>query len=150
MTRKTYATKRTATKPAAKEPSPASLSRLAGANTRTLRDWRTEAVARVRALIRQTDPGVREELKWRKPSNPGGVPVWSHDGIICTAEVYKAYVKVTFANGAVLEDPSGLFNSSLGGHARRAIDIREGDKISEDAFKTLVRAAVDLNVSRKS
>lgn len=108
-------------------------------------DWRSKALSRVRALIKQADPDVVEEVKWRKPSNPGGVPVWSHDGIICTGETYKSYVKLTFARGAALEDRSRLFNSSLEGNTRRAIDIREADKIDEDAFKALVCAAVVLN-----
>ena len=96
------------------------------------------------------DPEVVEELKWRKPSNPGGVPVWSHDGIICTGETYKNRVKLTFANGASLEDPSGLFNSSLEGNTRRAIDFREGDRIDEEALKALVRSAVDLNAASRA
>ena len=96
------------------------------------------------------DPEVVEELKWRKPSNPGGVPVWSHDGIICTGETYKNRVKLTFANGASLEDPSGLFNSSLEGNTRRAIDFREGDRIDEEALKALFRSAVDLNAASRA
>ena len=105
-------------------------------------------LARVRRLIREADPEVVEEVKWRKPSNAMlGVPVWAHDGIICTGETYKAVVKLTFAKGASLEDPSGLFNSSLEGNIRRAIDIREGDKIDEKALKALIRAAVALNIS---
>ena len=104
----------------------------------------------MRALIRQADPGVVEEVKWRKPSNGMlGVPVWEHDGIICTGETYKSYVKLTFAKGAALEDPAGLFNASLEGNARRAIDIREGDKIDERAFKALIRAAVAVNEGKK-
>ena len=101
----------------------------------------------MRALIKQAVPDVVEELKWKKPSNPSGVPVWSRAGIICTGETYKDKVKLTFAKGAALEDPSRLFNSSLEGNVRRAIDIREGEKIDEDAFKALVRAAVVLNAS---
>jgi hypothetical protein len=112
-----------------------------------LDDWRGEMLSRVRALIKQADPEVVEELKWRKPSQPGGVPVWSHDGMICTGETYKSVVKLTFAKGASLDDPAGLFNSSLEGNTRRAIDIREGDAIDEDAFKALIRAAVSLNES---
>ena len=104
-------------------------------------------LTRLRALIKQADPEVVEEMKWKKPSNPSGVPVWSHDGIICTGETYKDKVKLTFARGAALDDPSGLFNSSLEGNTRRAIDIREGDSIDEDAFKALVRSAVALNIS---
>jgi hypothetical protein len=111
-------------------------------------DWRAETLARMRALILAADPEVAEEVKWRKPSNPAGVPVWSHDGIICTGEIYKSAVKLTFMNGAALDDPSGLFNSSLEGNARRAIDIHEGERIEEKAFKALVRAAVALNTSK--
>ena len=107
--------------------------------------WRGEMLARIRRLINEADPEVVEEMKWRKPSNPAGVPVWSHAGIICTGEVYPKYVKTTFAKGASLKDPSGLFNSSLEGNARRAIDFHEGWKFDEEAFKTLVRAAVELN-----
>src|SRR5262249_40193982 len=111
-------------------------------------DWRGKTLGRVRALIKQADPDALEESKWRKPSNPTGVPVWSHDGIICTGETSRDKVKLTFAKGAALRDPSGLFNSSLDGNTRRAIDIREGDTIDEEAFKALVRAAVLLNTSR--
>jgi hypothetical protein len=111
-------------------------------------DWRSETLARVRSLITQADPDAVEEVKWRKPSNPAGVPVWSHAGIICTGETYKDKVKLTFPNGSSIEDPSGLFNAGLEG-VRRAIDIREGDTINERAFKTLIRAAVALNVSKK-
>lgn len=111
-------------------------------------DWRTETLARVRKLIQQADSEVVEEIKWRKPSNGmAGVPVWSHDGIICTGETYKSVVKLTFAKGASLEDPAGLFNSSLEGNTRRAIDIHEGDKINEKALKELILAAVALNTS---
>jgi hypothetical protein len=114
-------------------------------------DWRGEVLARVRALIRQADPGVVETVKWRKPSNAMlGVPVWEHDGIICTGETYKQYVKLTFARGAALDDPSDLFNSSLEGNVRRAIDIHEGDKINEKALKALIRAAVALNTSARA
>ena len=123
------------------------------ANTKTKEsgDWRAETLARVRALIKEADPGVVEERKWRKPSNGMvGVPVWSHDGIICTGETYKAIVKLTFANGAALEDPAHLFNSSLEGNTRRAIDIREGDKINEKSLKALIRAAVALNTSKQT
>jgi hypothetical protein len=108
-------------------------------------DWRGETLARLRELIKEADPDVVEELKWRKPSNPAGVPTWSHDGIICTGETYKAKVKLTFASGASLEDPAGLFNASLVGGTRRAIDIGEGDEVDPDAFKALIRSAVDLN-----
>jgi hypothetical protein len=110
-------------------------------------DWRGAALARVRRLIREADPEVVEEVKWRKPSNPSGVPVWSHGGIICTGETYKDKVKLTFANGASLDDPSKLFNSSLDGNTRRAIDIREGEEVDEAAFKALIREAVALNGS---
>ena len=110
-------------------------------------DWRDETLARIRALIEEADPEVVEEVKYRKPSSPEGVPVWSHDGMICSGETYKDKVKLTFAKGASLEDPSGLFNSSLDGKTRRAIDIGEGDAIDEDAFKALVREAVSLNES---
>ena len=129
----------------------ASPSQLIDARIAALGDWRGETLARVRKLIRQADPGVVEEVKWRKPSNAmRGVPVWEHDGIICTGETYKTYVKLTFANGAALEDPAGLFNASLEGNARRAIDIHEGDKIDETAFKALIRAAVALNTSKRA
>ena len=107
-----------------------------------LGDWRGKMLSRIRALIKQADPEVVEEWKWR------GVPVWSHDGLICTGETYKSVVKMTFAKGAALPDPSRLFNSSLDGNTRRAIDFREGEKIDEDALKTLIRAAVALNASR--
>jgi hypothetical protein len=125
----------------------ASPSRLIDAKIKVLGDWRGETLARVRALIKEADPGVSEEVKWRKPSNPHGVPVWERDGIICTGETYKSYVKLTFAKGASLADPSGLFNASLEGNMRRAIDLHEGDKLDEKAFKTLIRAAVALNTS---
>jgi hypothetical protein len=104
-------------------------------------------LSRIRALIHAADPAVVEEVKWRKPTNPAGVPVWSHDGIICTGETYKAVVKMTFVKGAALDDSAGLFNSSLEGNTRRAIDFREGDKINEKALKALIRAAVALNES---
>jgi hypothetical protein len=113
-----------------------------------LTDWRVEMLGRLRALIRQADPDVVEERKWIKPSNPGGVPVWSHAGIICTGETYKNAVKLTFAKGASLDDPAGLFNSSLEGGVRRAIDFREGEKINEKALQALVRAAVAFNTSK--
>jgi hypothetical protein len=112
-----------------------------------LSDWRGRTLLRVRALIEQADPEVVEEVKWKKPSNPTGVPVWSHDGIICTGETYKDKVKLTFFKGAALEDPAGLFNAGFGGDTRRAIDLRDGDEIDEKAFKALVRAAVALNAS---
>ncbi|TAK99460.1 MAG: DUF1801 domain-containing protein [Rhodospirillaceae bacterium] len=116
-------------------------SRLIDARIKELSDWRGEMLARIRALIKQADPEVVEEWKWR------GVPVWSHAGIICTGETYKNVVKMTFAKGAALEDPSGLFNSSLEGNTRRAIDFHEGDKIDEKGLKALIRAAVALNTS---
>src|SRR5437764_9146687 len=110
----------------------------------TEEDWRAEALERIRTLIRESDPEAVEERKWVKPSNPAGVPTWSHAGIICTGETYKDKVKLTFARGAALEDPSGLFNSGLDGGTRRAIDLRDGDAIDEAAFKALVREAVEL------
>ena len=119
-------------------------SQLIDARIEELGDWRGETLARVRKIIQQADPEVVEEWKWR------GVPVWSHAGILCTGETYKAVVKLTFAKGASLEDPSGLFNSSLDGNTRRAIDIREGEKIDEKALKALIRAAVALNTSKKA
>jgi hypothetical protein len=140
--------KRNVKKQATKEASPESPSRLIEARINELGDWRGKTLASVRALIKQADPDVVEEVKWRKPSNSmKGVPVWSHDGIICTGETYKDKVKLTFAKGASLEDPAGLFNASLQGNTRRAIDIREGDTINEEAFKALVCAAVALNAS---
>ena len=111
-----------------------------------LGDWRGATLAQVRKLIKQADPDVVEEWKWQKPTNPG-VPVWSHDGIICTGETYKNVVKLTFAKGAQLKDPKRLFNSSLEGNVRRAIDLHEGDRIDEAAFKALIREAVALNES---
>jgi hypothetical protein len=126
-------------------------SGLIDARIEELGDWRGETLARVRILIKQADPDVVEEVKWRKPSNSMlGVPVWSHAGIICTGETYKSVVKMTFAKGASLEDPCGLFNSSLEGNTRRAIDFREGDGIDEKALKALVRAAVALNTSGRA
>lgn len=110
-----------------------------------LGDWRGDTLARIRALIREADPDVVEAVKWCKPTNPSGVPVWEHDGILCTGETYGSSVKLTFANGAALPDPAGLFNASLTGTTRRAIDIREGAAIDEAAFKALVRAAAALN-----
>jgi hypothetical protein len=126
-------------------------SQLIDARIAALGDWRGEMLARVRSLIREADLEMVEEVKWRKPSNSmRGVPVWSHAGIICTGETYKDKVKMTFAKGASLKDPSGLFNSSLEGNVRRAIDFHEGDKIDEKALKALIRAAVALNTSRAS
>ncbi len=126
-------------------PSP---SQLIDARIKALGDWRGELLGRLRALIRQADPEVVEEVKWRKPSNPLGVPVWEHAGMICTGETYKDKVKLTFAQGAALKDPSGLFNSSLDGNTRRAIDFHEGDRIDEKALQALIRAAVDLNTAK--
>ena len=124
-------------------------SRLIDARIKELGGWRGETLARIRALIKEADPKVVEEVKWRKPSSAmSGVPVWSHAGIICTGETYKNAVKTTFAKGAALEDPSGLFNSSLEGNVRRAIDIHEGEEVDADALKALIRAAVALNKSR--
>jgi hypothetical protein len=120
-------------------------SSLITARIADLNDWRGEALARIRKLIHDADPHIVETVKWRKPTNPNGVPVWEHDGIVCTGETYKTYVKLTFAKGAALADPSQLFNASLEGNARRAIDIREGDRINATAFKALIRAAVALN-----
>ena len=122
------------------EPSP---SKLIDGRIKELGDWRGETLKRIRALIKEADPDVVEEWKWR------GVPVWEHDGIICTGETYKAVVKLTFARGAALDDPAGLFNSSLDGNVRRAIDIGEGVKLNEKALKALIRAAVELNASKK-
>jgi hypothetical protein len=121
-------------------------SQLIDAKIKQLDDWRGETLARVRGLIKQADPDVVEEWKWRKATNPG-VPVWSHHGGICTGETYKSVVKLTFFKGASLDDPAGLFNSSLDGKVRRAIDIKEDDEIDEKAFVTLIRAAVSLNES---
>lgn len=116
-----------------------------------LTDWREDTLARMRKLILEADPGMTEEQKWKKPSNNmTGVPVFSHDGIVCTGETYRTAVKLTFAKGASLEDPSGLFNASLEGGTRRAIDIREGEKIDASAFKALIREAVALNTTGKS
>ena len=122
-------------------------SRLIDARIKELNDWRGKMLAQVRALIKQADPEVVEELKWKKPSNPAGVPVWSHNGQICTGETYKSVVKLTFFKGAQLDDPKGLFNSSLEGNARRAIDLHQGDRIDEAAFQALIREAVALNES---
>jgi hypothetical protein len=122
-------------------------SQLIDARIEELGDWRGEMLGRLRTLVKEADPEVVEEWKWAKPTNPG-VPVWSHDGILCTGETYKKVVKMTFAKGASLEDPSGLFNSSLEGNVRRAIDIHEGEEIDEHALKALIRAAVTLNESK--
>ncbi|MBD9475810.1 DUF1801 domain-containing protein [Achromobacter sp. K91] len=133
----------TKTSNATKEATQETASALIDARIRELDDWRGQTLARVRAIIRQADPGVVEEWKWR-------VPVWSHDGIICTGEAYKSAVKLTFAKGAALEDPSGLFNASLDGNTRRAIDIREGETLDETALAALIRAAAALNAAGKS
>lgn len=126
-----------------------SLSAEIDAKLAALGDWRGDALSRMRGLIHEADPAVVETVKWRKPSNPAGVPVWEHAGILCTGEVYKGYVKLTFARGAALDDPAGLFNAGFGGGTRRAIDIREGETVDTEAFKALVRAAVALNVRAK-
>lgn len=130
-------------------PESASPAEAIDARIQALDDWRGTMLGRIRKLIKQADPQVVEAVKWKKPSNPLGVPVWSHDGILCTGEAYKDKVKVTFAKGASLNDPAGVFNASLAGNERRAIDLHEGDKLNEKAFKALVRAAVALNQSRK-
>jgi hypothetical protein len=123
-------------------------STLVDAKIAELNDWRGALLKRLRALIQEADPEVVEEVKWRKPASPSGVPVWSDHGMICTGETYKDKVKLTFARGAALDDPTGLFNSSLDGGTRRAIDFHEGDAIDEAAFKALIRAAVELNRAR--
>jgi hypothetical protein len=122
-------------------------SQLIDARIRELDDWRGKKLSQIRALIKQADPEVVEEIKWRKPSNPAGVPVWYHEGIICTGETYKNHVRLTFAKGASLKDPKGVFNASLEGNALRAIVIHEGDEIDEKAFQALIRVAVKLNES---
>ena len=122
-------------------------SQLIDARIKELGDWRGKTLSRLRALIKQADPDVVEELKWKKPTNPGGVPVWSHDGIICTGETYKNAVKLTFPKGPQMKDPRKLFNASLESNARRAIDIHEGGTVDEAAFKALIREAVELNTS---
>ncbi|HWT13672.1 MAG TPA: DUF1801 domain-containing protein [Allosphingosinicella sp.] len=122
-------------------------SRLIDARIAALGDWRGEILALVRRLVREADPEAVEEVKWRKPSNPSGVPVWSHAGILCTGETYRDKVKLTFARGAALPDPSGLFNAGLEGNTRRAIDLSEGDPVDEAAFKALIRAAAALNLA---
>ena len=132
----------------AKRAETTSPSRLIDARIKELGDWRGETLARVRSVIRAADPGVVEEWKWAKATSPG-TPVWSHDGIICTGETYKAVVKLTFFRGAALPDPAGLFNSSLEGNARRAIDFHEGDEVNEAALKALIRAAVEVNMEKK-
>ena len=124
-------------------------SDLIDAKIASLDDWRGATLARLRALIREADPDIVEEVKWRKPTNPAGVPCWSHDGLVCTGETYKDKVKLTFANGAALDDPARLFNASLDAGTRRAIDLREGDRLDEPAFKALIRAAAALNAERE-
>ncbi len=126
-----------------------SAAELIDAKIAAIADWRGERLARFRALIKKADPEVVETVKWRKPSNPAGVPVWEHAGIICTGETYKGYVKLTFARGALLHDPAGLFNGSLNGNTMRAIDSRKDNPLDEEAFKTLVRAAVAFNVAHE-
>jgi hypothetical protein len=126
-----------------------SASEAIDAKIAALGDWRGAALAKVRRLIREADPEVTEDVKWRKPSNPAGVPVWECGGIICTGEAYADKVKLTFARGASIDDPSMLFNSSLGAGTRRAIDIRDGDEIDETAFKALVREAIAVNVEKR-
>lgn len=123
-------------------------SDLIDAGIAALGDWRGEVLARVRALIREADPEAVEAVKWRKPTNPAGVPAWEHEGLLCTGETYRDKVKLTFARGAALEDPAGLFNSSLDGNVRRAIDIKEGEELDEEALKALIREAVSANLSR--
>ena len=134
----------TAMKTSAKEASAASPSKLIDGRIKELGDWRGEMLKRIRALIKEADPEVVEEWKWR------GVPVWEHDGIICTGETYKAFVKLTFAKGAALADPAGLFNSSLDGNVRRAIDFKEGERINAPALKALILEAISLNTAGKS
>jgi hypothetical protein len=128
----------------ANPPSTEAASKNINKRVELLGDWRGKMLAHLRQLIQEADPGIQEEWKWAKPSNPG-TPVWSHDGIVCTGETYKQVVKLTFARGASIQDPKKLFNSSLEGNVRRAIDIREGEKINEAAFKQLIRAAVAAN-----
>lgn len=132
-------------KPAPEESASASID----AKINSLGDWRGKTLAHIRQLIHEADPGIEEEWKWVKPSSPG-TPVWSHDGIVCTGETYKQIVKLTFARGASIEDPKKLFNSSLEGNTRRAIDIPEGEKIDEPAFKQLIRAAVAANSAARA
>ena len=132
-----------------KKPEPGSASALIDERIKGLGDWRAKTLATVRALIHEADPEIVEEWKWVKPTAPG-TPVWSHAGLVCTGETYKNVVKMTFAKGAALKDPSRLFNSSLEGNVRRAIDIHEGEKVNETALKALIRAAVALNLEGKS
>ena len=123
-------------------------SALIDAKIASLGDWRSATLAKLRALIREADPDVVETVKWRKPTNPGGVPTWEHAGVLCTGETYKDKVKLTFAKGAAIDDPARLFNASLDGNVRRAIDFREGEPVDEAALKALIRAAVTLNRSK--
>lgn len=146
MTHQRPERKRTNKSPSLKVESP---SQLIDARIKELNDWRGKTLSQLRALIKQADPAVVEELKWKKPTNPGGVPVWSHNGIICTGETYKNAVKLTFAKGAQLKDPKKLFNASLEGNAFRAIDFHEGDTVDETAFKALIHEAVELNTSKE-
>ena len=118
------------------------------AKIKQLGDWRADTLARLRALIKEADPDVVEELKWKKPTNPAGVPTWSHDGVICTGDGFKGKVKLTFAKGAKLDDPHRVFNNGLGGNAMRAIDLKEGEWVNEEAFQNLIRAAVALNQAK--
>jgi hypothetical protein len=127
-----------------------SASTLIDEKIRSMGDWRGAALARMRRLILEADPEVLEEVKWRKPSNPAGVPTWSHSGIVCTGEAYRDKVKLTFAQGASLDDAAKLFNASLDGGTRRAIDIREGEEVDSDAFKSLFREAVAFNAGKKA
>jgi hypothetical protein len=133
-------------KPAMRSKAARPASKKPAARLRDLADWRHETLARMRALILEADPEIIEERKWRKPTNPAGVPTWSHHGIVCTGETYKNAVKLTFASGASVPDPVRLFNAGLEGNLRRAIDIREGETVDADAFKALVQAAVAVNV----
>ena len=141
--------KRTGVESEAAAKDASTVSQLIDAKIASLGGWRGDTLSRIRHLIHESDPDVIEEVKWRKPSNPSGVPVWSHAGILCTGETYRDKVKLTFANGASLADPSGLFNSSLEGKTRRAIDIHDGDQIDATAFKDLIRAAVALNTTQR-
>ena len=127
----------------------ASASELIDAKIASLGGWRGEMLARLRGVIRAADPAIVETVKWRKPSNPAGVPVWEREGIICTGETYRDKVKLTFARGAALDDPTGLFNASLDGNTRRAIDVHEGDEVDEAALRALIRAAVAVNLSKQ-
>jgi len=124
-------------------------SRLIDARIEGIGGWRGEMLAKIRALILEADPEIVEAIKWRKPSNPSGVPVWEHDGIICTGDAFKDKVKITFGKGALLDDPANVFNASLNGNAMRAVDLYEGDAINAREFKTLIRRAVKLNQSKK-